>query len=348
MKRFSFKLLELDNISDEEFNSFKTKSIFTTKEWIRFVAEDSKAAPVIAGIYDRDMQIGFFSGLSIRKFGVKIVASPFNGWSTCYMGLDIIDGYDKMEIVRELQNFLFKACRCAYVEIIDRDITMDMARTAGFKCAPVSTLELKIGKTDEELLKGFKHTCRNFINQFQKRGASLEIAEPNDEFAEEFYNQVKAVFAKQHLVPTYTLEKVKTLMRHLAKTEMILCLRIRNPDGKSIATSIFLGYNKKLYFWGCASYRTELCYRPIEYMIWNAIRYWRDRGIEMFDMVGVRDYKRKFGTHEEEYARLTLARFRILIPMRNCAQFLFFLMLKIKGRIRSFIGQERTSISEQV
>lgn len=353
MNRFDFKLLELDDIPDEEFNGFQNKSLFTTKEWIRFVEDDSGAKPVTVGIYDQGRRIGFFSGLSVRKFGVKIVASPFNGWSTCFMGIDVADGYDKLEIFSELKCFLFKACRCSYIEIIDREITMEMAKAAGFECVPVNTLELEIGhRTDEEILQVFNHTSRNLIRQFQKRGALLEIAEPNDEFAEEFYIQLESVFAKQHLVPTYTLEKVKTLIQHLAPTDIILCLRVRNPEGKSIATSIFLGYNKQLYFWGCASYRAELSYRPIEFMIWTAIRYWRDRGVERFDMVGVRDYKRKFGSHEEEYARLIFARFRILIFMRNSAQTLFFFMLKVKGRLlddwyRLVLRQERGSVSGQ-
>lgn len=76
------------------------------------------------------------------------------------------------------------------------------------------TLELEIDKTDEELFKVFKTDCRNFIKQFERGDASIEIAKPNDTFAEEYYNQLEDVFAKR-LVPTYSLKKVKCLIRHM-------------------------------------------------------------------------------------------------------------------------------------
>ena len=55
------------------------------------------------------------------------------------------------------------------------------------------------------------------------------------------------VFAKQNLVPTYTVDKVKYLLKHLSKVNNVYCLRVLDLEGKSIATSIFPGFNRKMF-----------------------------------------------------------------------------------------------------
>lgn len=329
---YEFEQIDLTKINHNEFNHIENKSIFTTIEWIRFIEEDSNAKPIILRILKDNMFIGYFSALMINKFGFKILASPFSGWSTCFMGFDIIQD-SKIDILHDLKHYLFKEFKCSYIEIIDRDISIAEAKSGGFNCTPISTLELEIDRSDDELFKVFKSDCRNFIRQFERRGAILEEAIANDEFAEEYYEQLKDVFAKQGMVPTYSVEKVKKLLKHLSKTNRLLCLRVRSPEGISIATSIFFGYNNKFFFWGGASLRPYQNYRPNEYMIWYAIRYWRSRGCKVFDMVGVRDYKRKFGSVEIEYAKITISRYKILISLRNLAKEVYFLMLKMKGLI---------------
>ncbi len=160
----------------------------------------------------------------------------------------------------------------------------------------------------------------------------MEIAEPNDDFAEEYYKQLENVFAKQGLVPTYSLNKVKCLFRHMKGGGNILCLLVKDPDGKAIASLIFFGYKKK-FFGGGVSYRFGQHYRLNEYMIWTAIKYWRDRWCKIFDMVGVRDYKKKFGSYTELYAKIIIPKFKILFILRNIAKNLYFILLKLKETI---------------
>lgn len=327
---YKIEEVKLSSINKDEFNNFADKSIFTTVEWIKFVEEDSVAEPVTLRILKDDTFIGYFSALMVKKFGIKIIASPFSGWSTCFMGFDMAGG-QRIDIIRDLSNHLFKTFNCSYIEIIDRAISVDQARALGLEYASVSTLELEINKSDEELFKGFETDCRNYIRQFERRGASLEKAIPNDDFAEEYYEQLKDVFAKQGMVPTYSVDKVKRLLKHLSKTDMLLCLRVRSPEGLSIGTSIFLGYNNKFFFWGGASLRPYQRYRPNEYMIWYAIKYWRDRGCSIFDMVGVRKYKKKFGPSEKKYAKLIIPKYKILILFTYFAKKTYFCMLKVKG-----------------
>lgn len=316
----------------QEYENLPGKSVFTTREWLEFIQEDSKVKPLFLRITREETLVGYFTAMIQKSYGFRIIASPFAGWSTCYMGFDLADSsVNKLDLIPCVTEYLFRVKKAHLIEITDRDISVEDARERGYRTSAAETLELEIDRTDEELFKVFKTDCRNFIRQFERRGATLEYAEPDDTFAQEYYTQLQDVFAKQGLVPTYSLEKVKCLLRNLRQSGNVLCLRVRDPEGNCIATSIYPGYNGKFFFWGGASYRSGQHYRPNEYMLWTAIRYWREKGFTMFDMVGIRDYKRKFGSHEVYYAHISLARSKIIFWLRNAAKKAFFFMLKVKG-----------------
>ncbi len=332
--KYTFEPVSLGALNLGEYYGFTNKSIFCTKEWLAFVAKDSGAEPLILRIQREEEFVGYFTGLSMTKCGVRIVASPFRGWSTCFMGFDMIDPAEKLEILPSLLEYLFSVQKCIYFEMIDRDISVEESKTKGFRANIVSTLELDITREEDEIFKGFKTDARNFIRQFARRGAVLEKAEADGVFAKEYYDQLRDVFAKQGLVPTYGLKKVENLLDTMGPTGRLLCLRVKDPEGNSIATSIFLGYDKKFFFWGGASYRGSQCYRPNEAMIWRAIQYWKKEGCQIFDMVGVREYKKKFGPEEKQYAKITVAKYPILIALRDLAEKLFFLMLRIRELVQ--------------
>ncbi|MBT3751205.1 MAG: hypothetical protein HOG34_19670, partial [Bacteroidetes bacterium] len=246
---YTFESLSLGEIDLDQFQSYPEKSIFTTPSWIGFVAQDSRAIPHIIRINHDDRVIGYFSGLIVSKYGVKIFGSPFRGWSTCFMGFDVADKDHILQIIPEIIPYIYKTTRVKYIEIVDRSLHVEDAASIPYTTSIVDTLELNVdAKSDDELLSGFKSDCRNFINQFEKRGATLEVAKPDDTFAGEYFDQLTDVFAKQGMIPTYSIDKVKTLLHHFSESDHILCLRVRNPQGESIATSIFLGFNKKFFF----------------------------------------------------------------------------------------------------
>jgi len=336
-KRYSFEKVAFSDLKIGEYNSFPKKSVLTTYNWIKFVMEDSRAEPFILKVYRDGSFLGYFNSLKVNKFGIKIIASPFPGWSTPYMGFDFKDEVHKWEVVPELIEYVKKTEKVDFFQITDRDITFKEAEALKAKYCyfleSADTLELRVDADDKQLYKNMKTDCRNFINQFERRGATIEFVEPNDEFAEDFYNQLLDVFAKQKLVPTYGVEKVKRLLKHLAVNDSVLCLRVRDPKGLSIATSIFPGFNKKFFFWGGASLRSYHNYRPNEYMIYTAMKYWRNRGCEVFDMVGIRPYKKKFGSWEVHYPIIIAPRYKILYYLKNFAAKLYYCMGSVNWKL---------------
>lgn len=333
MKQYRFSLIPWEELNKEEYLGFPDKKLFTTFPWLSFLRDDSNAAPFFVRIEADGEFIGYFTGATVKKFGIRICGSPFGGWSTCYMGLDLLKREDGCGIIRQLVPFLYKELKCRYIEIIDRNVSFEEAGNAGFKAERMCSLETNLALDDAGMFKNMKTDCRNFIRQFERRGARIEIAEPDDRFAEQYYDQLKDVFAKQKLVPTYSVEKVKRLLRSLRGSGSVLCLRVISPDDRCIATSIFTGYGSTAYFWGGASYRSDQHYRPNEYMIWTAMRYWRERGCTALDMCGVRDYKRKFGPTDFSYAQMVFSKNKLLIPMRNAALKTYHGIMKAKGAL---------------
>ena len=70
-------------------STYPDANVFQTPEWVSFVAETQKAEPVLAVLKEGNETLGYFTGLIIRKFGLKILGSPFRGWSTPYMGFNL-------------------------------------------------------------------------------------------------------------------------------------------------------------------------------------------------------------------------------------------------------------------
>src|SRR5919108_4238997 len=76
-------------------SGFPDYHVFQTPAWLAFVAEAHGGTPVLATLTEGREPVGYFAGLVIRRFGVKILGSPFPGWGTEYMGFQLRDGVSR-------------------------------------------------------------------------------------------------------------------------------------------------------------------------------------------------------------------------------------------------------------
>jgi hypothetical protein len=164
----------------------------------------------------------------------------------------------------------------------------------GFQRRAQHTYLIDLSQEEQVLYSRMSSTaCRYRIRKADRMG--LVIEEASDEaFADDYYDQWCEVWAKQSLVPTYSRERVRLLIRHLLPTGNLLLLRAREPQGRCIATSIFVGMQQFAYFWGNASWRRDQHFCPNETLQWHAIRYWKRKGVRYYDLDGG-VYKRKYG-----------------------------------------------------
>jgi lipid II:glycine glycyltransferase (peptidoglycan interpeptide bridge formation enzyme) len=161
--------------------------------------------------------------------------------------------------------------------------------------------------------------CRRCIRKADREGVRIEIA-ADMSFVDEYYEQLKHVFARQQLVPTYTKERVELLLHYLLPTGQLLLLRARDREGRCIATGIFPAHYDTMYFWGGASWRHDQHLRPNQAIQWFAIRYWKARNMMKYDMSGSGEYKRKYGGTAIAIPWGRKSRYRMLENFRAAAK----------------------------
>jgi hypothetical protein len=307
-----------DEVNWEALDAFGDRNVFQTRGWLEFVARTQGAQPVVARVERNGEPAGWFSGLIVRWYGVPILGSPFQGWTTGPMGFNLAGGIDRRDAVEALVSFAFEGLHCLHLEVLDRHAHFEELSGLGGKVAEFNTYELDLVREEEEILGGMSSACRRAIRKSEREGVRLEEAH-GLEFADEYYGQLEDVFAKQSLRPPYGVERVRELIRCLEPSGNLLLIRALSPRGEGIATAIFPMKKEFAYFWGGASWRSQQILRPNEAVFWYAMRRLRERGIPLLDMGGGGAYKQKFGPREHRIPIFRKSRVAGMMTLRDYA-----------------------------
>jgi lipid II:glycine glycyltransferase (peptidoglycan interpeptide bridge formation enzyme) len=222
--------------------------------------------------------LGYFTGLIFRKFGLKILGSPFRGWSTPYLGFNLLPGVPRRAAVEALSDLAFRQLGCLHVEVTDSGLTPEDIAGLGFDHEVHATIVNDLSQTEETLLSSMNSYRRRDIRRAEKNGVVVEEAH-DDGFADEFAAQFKDVFAKQGMVPHFGAERVRAFIKHMGPTGALLLLRAREPGGQCIATGVFIGIEPAAFYWAGASWRQFQHLHPNELLQWSAMKYWKARGM---------------------------------------------------------------------
>jgi CelD/BcsL family acetyltransferase involved in cellulose biosynthesis len=313
--------------------TYADRLIFHTPQWLRFVAESQGAEPVLATVQDGTSPVGHFTGLLTKKYGLRILGSPMAGWTTSYVGFNLRTEVPRRQALEALLPWAFGELGCAHLEIRDRFLTEADLGGLGLRWAAAPTAVIDLAPGEDALFGAMASACRRNIRKAEKSGVVIEEVHDDPQFAEQFYDQLRDVFAKQNLVPTYPVDRVRSLIRNLAPTGHLLLLRARDPDGRCIATAVLPWFHRTMYFWGGASYRPDQHLRPNEALIWHALRWARARGIREFDFVGGNSYKQKYGTTEVPVPWARRSRSPLVAGLRDAAKEAFALRQRAVARL---------------
>ena len=236
------------------------------------------------------------------------------------MGIRLLPNVSKLAAVEAVVRYAFHDLKCMHFEMTDPSILPDDLAGSGLEHAAYLSSAVDLTAAEDVIYSRMSSkSCRYCIRKSAKLGVTIE--EASDEgFADDYYAQLCDVFAKQSLVPTYGKQRVQLLIRHMMPTGNLLLLRARAPDGRCIATGIFLGMHDRAYFWGNASWRQDQHFCPNEAIHWYAMRYWKQRGMLSYDFCGGGLYKRKYGGHPTETYRVWKSKYRWIGWARSLAQ----------------------------
>jgi hypothetical protein len=311
----------------------RERTIFQTTEWLSFVAKTQGGDIVLAALQSEGRTLGYFAGIIVTRMGFKILGSPLPGWTTSYMGLNLVENVSRRTAVQALIGFAFHELRCIHVEMMDRNLAEEDVKELGLERRLFCGFEIDLGQEEDQLFANMSGACRRCIRKAEKSGVTIH--EANDTlFADDYYEQLQEVFRRHHLVPTYGVDRVRELIACVHGTGHLLLLRARDPRGQCIATGIFPAMNGTMYFWGGASWKDSQVYRPNEALHWYAMKYWKARGMRRYDMGGGGEHKRKFGGCEIGVPWIRASKYAGIALVRDLTQRMFYWRQSGLGLIR--------------
>ena len=329
--------MDLKTVDWRTLDGFADRTVFQTRAWLNFIAETQSATPIVAELREEGKLVGYFSGLTVTKFGVRILGSSFPGWTTPYIGFNLEPGVSRAAALAAVERMAWDALKCLHLEVSDPGFATEDGEDLDFNCEFYTSYRTDLTKSEDEIFGAMDSACRRCVRKAEKSGVVIEEAR-DEAFASEYYEQLKEVFAKQDLVPTYDIARVRALVKHLLPTGRVLLVRARDAEGRCIATGIFPGFNKIAEFWGNASLSAHQILRPNEAIHWYVMRYWKRLGAEVYDWGGEGRYKEKYGCQVHRVPWFTKSRYEFISKLRGQAREMFAKKQKMLGWFQGKTG----------
>ena len=334
------------DISLEEWQrileGFDDRIVFQSSAWLRFLAKSQSAEIVFAALKEKEATLGYLCGLIVRRFGIRIFGSPFRGWSTPYMGLLLGASVSRRTAMEALPDFAFRQLGCMHFEVVDSQAKPSDVEGLHISDSLNRTIEVDLTSTEEAIFSKMTASCRRNVRKAEKNGLVIEPAS-DENFAAEYAEQLKDVFAKQGLVPHFGEDRVRLLIQELFPTGQLLLLRARDSTGKCIATGIYPALHNKAYYWGGASWREYQKLYPNELLHWHAMRYWKSKGAKTYNLVGTMEFKQRFGGTETAVPVVSKSKNRFVSFLRVRAPVLMKSMMRMAWKLR---GGRKASIPQ--
>jgi CelD/BcsL family acetyltransferase involved in cellulose biosynthesis len=317
-----------------ELDRLPGRLVCQSPEWLSFLKATQHGEPVAALLVDGGQTVGAFAGMIVRKAGLRILGSPFPGWTTSYMGLDLDPAVSRQAALAALVSFAFGELGCVHMELMDRHLELPDLRGLHAKHRMFRTSEVSLGNDPDELIGSFSTTCRRYIRKAARDGLVVEEAR-DPAFPDEYYDQVLDVFGRQNLVPTFGRSRPRLLIENV-RSEDLLLLRARTADGQSAATGIFHAVDReRAYLWGIASQQRLVHLHPNELLMFHAMNIWRERGLRIMDLGGSGAYKEKYHPRQTPVPWIRISKYPFIPPLREAARLTVVAGQRLAGRVRT-------------
>ncbi len=331
LKPLVFERIALDDVDFDALDRFDDRLFCQRRPWLDFLMGFVKGEIVIARLVRGGEVLGYFTGVIFRRAGMRILASPFRGWTTPYMGFNLRADVERIGALLALERFAFGELKCLHLEIADRYMAIEEGEAHGYGQRMISGYMSDLTKSEDDIFKGMASSCRRAIRKSVKSGVTIEEGRPEG-FAEQHYALLLHVFAKQGLKPTYGVDRVQRLIDHNYDDGHLLLLRAHESGGRCIATGIYPGFRHYSFFWGNGSDPAYLGLRPNEALHWHAMRAWKARGATQHDWGGAGDYKAKYGGTPFQAPSFWKSRHGLIRLARDTAETLYYFPRLLKRR----------------
>ncbi len=322
---------------DSRISGFPGKCLFHESGWLRFIQETQGGEIVRCEMIDANGVAGYFAAIIVSRGPFRILGSPLPGWSTDYLGPVAAEGFDADGFLVAL-NALCRELRIDHVEFCCPPVDPSLPPLHGYRVAKGITYVAPLSRDEGLMWKNLKKkSCQYAIKKALREGLTVEECRDNG-FIETYYDQLREVFLKQGLVPTYSVERIRSLFSSLPP-DRLLALRVKCGE-ETVATGIFPRDDRCLYFFGGASRSQyhDLC--PNELLHWTAMRIAAREGVERYDMCGSGTFKPKFGAVEIPVYRFFRSRSVAAMLARESYKAAFYVLQRMRGSLARVVGRE--------
>ncbi len=320
---------------DSLVRSFPNHRVVHTLAWIRSLERSGFGRPHFM-VFERNGDVvGCMPGLIGDMGPLRLFGSPPPASQTVSMG-PVFDEHrvTTPEIVEAVIPYLERRLGVHHMEIMSPDLDPGTMLALGFRGEPWPTYSARLYPGDEKrTLKGLKDSARRNVARGKKLGLEVRF-EQDDRFVHEHYSQLKEVYLRGGYAINFGATRVLSCFQEMRDGEHLLAVSVYLPDGTSIATGIFTIEGTELLLWSWAHREEHRWYRPTELMTWTVMQRALAAGCETFDLMGLGDFKMKFGAElDERKYRWIRSRYAWLGQMRNLAARGLHWQQMVRGRI---------------
>jgi len=306
---FHVNPLEIKNWNDI-ISEYSNASFFHTKEWCETLVKSYHFEPIyLHKVCNSGLNIYPLMGVKDFSGKNKLVSLPFT---------DYCDPLSAEKIyIDNNKNIFFKYFNHTEFKRIDFKSSLILNNEA--EHLDTDKIHLLSLINPDELLKKFSHTTRSNINKAERTGINIKI--DNSLIGIEEFYRLQCITRKRHNLPPQPLNFFINLYNFAFKKNMadIFLAFYKN---KVIASGLFLKFKDKVLFKYANSDHNYQSFRPNNLLVWEAIKYYYDKGFKIFDFgktesenEGLRKYKLGFNTIEKPlfnyYYDLNASRFVI-------------------------------------
>src|ERR1700680_4457149 len=118
-------ILDTEAVDWARLDGLADRTVFQTREWLIFVRETQRARVVVCELVDGGEKVGYFTGVVFSRFGIRILGSSFPGWTTPYMGFNLVPGASRKTALAAIEQTAWDTLKCLHMEVSDPFFTFD-------------------------------------------------------------------------------------------------------------------------------------------------------------------------------------------------------------------------------
>lgn len=336
----SLRLRELSSEELSEWDSmvrcFANHRVTHTAAWVHSLEASGFGRPHFLVFEKEGEVVGCLPGLVTEVGPLRLFGSPPPASQTVSMG----PAFDQQrvtthELVDALVPYLERKLGVHHFEIMSPDLDPGAMLTLGFRGEPWPTYRMPLVPGDEaRTLKRLKDSARRNVARGIKLGLQVRF-ESDEGFVDEHYEQIREVYIRGGHTVNFGRRRVLECFRRMRDAGNLLAVSVYLPEEPvSIATGIFTVDGRELLLWTWAHRAKYRWYRPTELMTWTVIQHALKAGCETFDLMGLGDFKTKFGVERDDRKyRWVRSRYRWLGQMRDLAARGMHWQQALRGRV---------------